>query len=44
MRRILGEFGGKGGGSRDFAQGSLLELHRIDALLSALQTVARSSD
>jgi len=44
MRRILEEFGGKGGGSRDFAQGSLLQLHRIDALLSALQTIARLSD
>jgi len=34
LRSVLSEFGGKGGGARDFAQGSLPETTRIDPFLA----------
>jgi alanyl-tRNA synthetase len=34
LRTTLGEFGGKGGGAKDFAQGSLPDASRIDAFLA----------
>jgi alanyl-tRNA synthetase len=41
LRTTLGEFGGKGGGAKDFAQGSLAEVARVDAFLArALQQLA----
>lgn len=40
LRTVVAEFGGKGGGARDFAQGSVSEKVQIDALLaSALQAI-----
>ena len=37
LRSVLGEFGGKGGGARDFAQGSLPETSRIDPFLGRVR-------
>jgi alanyl-tRNA synthetase len=38
LRGVLSEFGGKGGGARDFAQGSLPETTRIDPFLARVCT------
>ena len=35
LRETLGALGGKGGGSRDFAQGSLPDVSRLDEALAA---------
>jgi alanyl-tRNA synthetase len=41
LRTVVSEFGGKGGGARDFAQGSVSERVQIDALLArALHAIA----
>jgi alanyl-tRNA synthetase len=41
LRTVVTEFGGKGGGARDFAQGSVSEKVQIDAFLArALQAIA----
>jgi alanyl-tRNA synthetase len=41
LRTKLGEFGGKGGGAKDFARGSLPDASRIDAFLArASQAIA----
>jgi len=41
LRTVVTEFGGKGGGARDFAQGSVSERVQIDTLLArALQEIA----
>jgi alanyl-tRNA synthetase len=41
LRTVVTEFGGKGGGARDFAQGSVSERVQIDTLLArALQSLA----
>jgi alanyl-tRNA synthetase len=41
LRAVVTEFGGKGGGARDFAQGSVSERVQIDTLLArALQAIA----